>query len=83
MGEESNNGVLNVISFGPLAETLGKTCTVSLSKTATCRDIIIKLGIDDWIENGVKVAINGAMVDLDSFVSPGDELAILPPVSGG
>ena len=45
--------------------------------------IIVGLGIENWLENGLNVAINGEMADLEAPVSPGDELALLPPVSGG
>jgi len=48
-----------------------------------CRQIIIELGIENWLQNGLKVAINGEMADFEATVSPGDELALLPPVSGG
>jgi molybdopterin converting factor small subunit len=49
----------------------------------TCHQIIIELGIEDWLQNGLKVAINGEMSDFEATISPGDELALLPPVSGG
>ena len=47
------------------------------------KQIIADLGIEEWLSNGLKIAINGEMCDLDSLLSPGDELALLPPVSGG
>ena len=83
MGEETVAGHITVLSFGPLAETLGRIRNVSLDAKTICRQIIIELGIQDWIENGLKVAINGEMAELEETVSPGDELALLPPVSGG
>jgi|TARA_B100000003_G_scaffold174987_1_gene163600 molybdopterin converting factor small subunit len=83
MGDKSESRSITVLSFGPLAETLGRTRSISLDATTTCRQIIVGLGIENWLENGLNVAINGEMADLEAPVSPGDELALLPPVSGG
>ncbi len=83
MGDKSAIHNVTVLSFGPIAETLGKIRSISLNETKNCRQIIVELGLENWLDNGLKVAINGEMVNLDSIVSPGDELAILPPVSGG
>ena len=49
----------------------------------TCRDLIIKLGLTEWLDNGLKVALNGDVCKIDSLISPNDEVAFLPPVSGG
>ena len=83
MGEETDAGHITVLSFGPLAETLGRIRSISLDAKTVCSQIIIELDIENWIENGLKVAINGEMADFEAIVSPGDELALLPPVSGG
>ncbi len=50
---------------------------------STCKQVIVDLGLEEWLNNGLKIAINGEMCDLDSQLSAGDELALLPPVSGG
>ena len=83
MGDKSESRSITVLSFGPLAETLGRTRSISLDTTVTCRQIIVELGIENWLETGLKVAINGEMVNSEATVAPGDELALLPPVSGG
>ncbi len=83
MSDKSGSRSITVLSFGPLAETLGRTRSISLDTTATCRQIIVELGIENWLETGLKVAINGEMVNSEETVFPGDELALLPPVSGG
>ncbi len=83
MGDKSESRSITVLSFGPLAETLGRTRSISLDTTVTCRQIIVELGIENWLETGLKVAINGEMVNCEATVAPGDELALLPPVSGG
>ena len=83
MGDKTDSGHITVLSFGPLAEKLGRRLSISMSATTTCRQIVVRLGISEWLDNGLKVAVNGEMTDLEATVSPGDELAILPPVSGG
>ena len=83
MGDVSADEGITVLSFGPLAESLGRTLNITASREMTCHQIIIELGIEDWLKNGLKVAINGEMADFEATVSPGDELALLPPVSGG
>ena len=83
MGDKTDSGDITVLSFGPLAEKLGRSLSISLTSTTTCSQIINRLGINDWLDNGLKVAVNGEMTDLEAIVSPGDELALLPPVSGG
>lgn len=83
MGDKTDSGHITVLSFGPLAEKLGRSLSISLAATTTCSQIITRLGIIDWLDNGLKVAVNGEMTDLEAIVSPGDELALLPPVSGG
>ena len=83
MGEETDTGHITVLSFGPLAETLGRIRNVSLDAKTVCRQIIIELGIENWIENGLTIAINGKMAEIEETIHPGDELALLPPVSGG
>ena len=83
MGDKTDGECITVLSFGPLAESLGRTRIISVSGKMICRQIIIELGIEDWLQNGLKVAINGEMADFEATVSPGDELALLPPVSGG
>ena len=83
MGDKTDGEYITVLSFGPLAESLGRTRSIKLDREMTCHQIIIELGIEDWLQNGLKVAINGKMSDFEATISPGDELALLPPVSGG
>jgi molybdopterin converting factor small subunit len=41
------------------------------------------MGIDSWLDNGLKISINDVIVNEDEPVNDGDEIALLPPVSGG
>ena len=83
MGANQSSDSITVLCFGPLAEILGRTSQISINSTSTCKQVIVDLGIEEWLNNGLKIAINGEMCDFDSQLSPGDELALLPPVSGG
>ncbi len=83
MGEENTELTIAVLCFGPLAEILGRNQSITLERSATCQTAIIQLGIEEWLVKGLKVAVNGDMSALDTVLHDGDELALLPPVSGG
>lgn len=83
MGANQSSDSITVLCFGPLAEILGRTSQISINSMSTCKQVIVDLGLKEWLNNGLKIAINGEMCDLDSQLSAGDELALLPPVSGG
>ncbi len=83
MGANQSSDSITVLCFGPLAEILGRTSQISINSAITCKQIVVDLGIEEWLNNGLKVALNGEICDLESQLSPGDELALLPPVSGG
>ena len=83
MGANQSSDSITVLCFGPLAEILGRTSQISIHSAITCKQIVVDLGIEEWLNNGLKVALNGEICDLESQLSPGDELALLPPVSGG
>jgi molybdopterin converting factor small subunit len=83
MGEENTELTIAVLCFGPLAEILERNQSIMLETPATCRTAIVQLGIEEWLAKGLKVAINGDISALDTVLHDGDELALLPPVSGG
>jgi molybdopterin converting factor small subunit len=43
----------------------------------------MKLGLEEWISFGLSVALNGERCSIDTTLSEDDEVALLPPVSGG
>ena len=84
MGAQGDDITVNVLAFGPLAERLGgrgHTCT--LKAGASVRDLVMELDLETWISFGLSVAVNGQRCTLDTLVASGDEVALLPPVSGG
>ena len=83
MGAENTELVIAVLCFGPLAEILERNQSIILETPANCRTAIVHLGIEEWLAKGLKIAVNGEMSALDTVLHDGDELALLPPVSGG
>lgn len=73
-----------VLAFGPLAESLGgREYTVDLLPNSSVRFVLEELGLEDWLNKGLMLNINGVRVGEDEPVHDGDEIALLPPVSGG
>ena len=73
-----------VLAFGPIAEEMGgKEHLVDILPNSSVRFVLEELGIDMWLSQGLMVSINGNKVSEDEPVSDGDEIALLPPVSGG
>lgn len=83
MGELPKDCVITVITFGQLAEEIGRSTTISISQNTKIKQLLTKLMISDWLERGLKVAINGDITNIEQVISSGDEIALLPPVSGG
>ena len=83
MDEPEGQLSVTILCFGPLKDAHGRVQQIALTKPVSCRELINRLGADSWIDNGLKVAVNGEFCELDSLIIPGDELALLPPVSGG
>ena len=75
---------VKVIAFGPLAEQMGgKEHGIEIIPNSSVRFLLEEIGIEMWLSQGLMVSINGERVDEDEPLSDGDEVALLPPVSGG
>ena len=73
-----------VLAFGPIAEEMGgREHLVDIMPNSSVRFVLEELGLDMWLSQGLMVSINGNKVSEDEPVSDGDEIALLPPVSGG
>ena len=73
-----------VVAFGPLAERLGgRRHELTVASNSTIRDLVVSLGLTEWIAFGLSVAMNGNRCSMDTVVEDGAEIALLPPVSGG
>ena len=75
---------ITVLAFGPLAEDLGwKRHQLTLLDQHIVGHILQTLGLKEWKEKGLITAVNGTHCDFNAELKDGDELALLPPVSGG
>ena len=83
MGELAKDCVITVITFGQLAEEIERTTIISIPQNTKIEQLFTILKIGHWLERGLKVALNGNMTSFDQVISDGDEIALLPPVSGG
>ena len=73
-----------VLAFGPIAEEMGgRERLVDILPNSSVRFLLEELGLDMWLSQGLMVSINGNKVSEDEPVCDGDEIALLPPVSGG
>tara|TARA_Y100000766_G_scaffold270257_1_gene267992 strand:- start:1079 stop:1312 length:234 start_codon:yes stop_codon:yes gene_type:complete len=75
---------VKVLAFGPLAEEMGgREHIVEVPPNTSIRFLLEEIGVDGWISQGLVISMNGEKVDGDEPLSEGDEIALLPPVSGG
>ncbi|MBA59856.1 MAG: molybdopterin synthase sulfur carrier subunit [Gammaproteobacteria bacterium] len=82
---------VHVLFFASIREDLGcSKLLVVLQNPARISDLIRKLGREqgpNWLsvlgKESVKVAINKEIVNSDESLVDGDEIAFLPPVTGG
>lgn len=79
---------VTVLFFASIADVVGeRSRTVCLPGPATMTEVV-GVVTRDMPELGPRVphvsfAVNGRVVSLDSPVADGDEVAFIPPVSGG
>lgn len=79
---------VQVLYFGLLRERLGCASErLDLNEGATVADLLDALctskGIDRLGAGSLRVAVNLDYVDSNAVLSDNDEVAIIPPVSGG
>lgn len=79
---------VTVLAFAHLKSVVGEgALTVSLDDRATVRDLLCYLldrypKPDGWMK-ATRVAVNWQYVDPETVLHDGDEVALIPPVSGG
>ncbi len=79
---------IKVKFFAALKELLNCDQTVlEVPEGSSCETVLARLQSDipnlfSFLETSL-IAVNGEYADKTAYVSPGDEVAILPPVSGG
>lgn len=79
---------IQVLYFASLAEKIGmQQQGLELQPNATVADAIEQLTVQhpslESLKEGIATAVNMKYVDLEKVLTEGDELALIPPVSGG
>jgi molybdopterin converting factor small subunit len=75
---------ITVLTFGPLAETLGwKRKEFEFFQNTRIEEAVRILGLPSVQLLGLLFAVNGVQCSSETVLQTGDELALLPPVSGG
>ena len=75
---------LAIDAFGPIADAIGsRTSKIEWRENLSIEDIVHELDMSHWIGQGLAVALNGERCPIDVHCQQGDEVALLPPVSGG
>ncbi|GAC1359730.1 MAG: molybdopterin converting factor subunit 1 [Acidobacteriaceae bacterium] len=78
---------VRVLLFGVLTERLGgKERVVELAEQATVADVVAwarGLRLEEGLVRSLAVAVNREYAQTETRLSDGDEVALLPPVSGG
>lgn len=82
--------MVRVVFFGRIADVVGREKTVALNPAGeTVRMLAERLAGEEPALRStlssmrVKFAVNDAIVPEDRIVADGDEIAVLPPFSGG
>ena len=75
---------VKVLTFGPLAEEMGgREHIIDILPNSSVRFVLEEINLEKWLSQGLIVSLNGEKVQEDEPVNDGDEIALLPPVSGG
>ncbi len=78
---------MNILAFGAVKEILGDTSiTVSLDNNERVGILITRLETQfPQLKqlSSFMIAVNGEYANADTIIKQGDEVAIIPPVSGG
>lgn len=80
--------MVKILFFASLKDLVGKSeIEIDLEGKASVRDVFQKLQIRypslKKYENILLIAVNQEYSNLDTSISPNDEIAFFPPVSGG
>ncbi len=83
MADHNDTISVSIVAFGPLKDEIASKQIIVLEKNSTIKQLIKVLNIEKWLDKGLTVALNGERCELSSILEDGDNLALLPPVSGG
>jgi molybdopterin converting factor subunit 1 len=79
---------ITILYFASVKDITGvKKETMNLTPDTSIKKLLEKISINypaiKSISNVVKISINYKMMDMNTILKDGDEVALLPPVSGG
>jgi molybdopterin synthase catalytic subunit len=75
---------VRVLGFGVLKDWLGdREATVELPEGATVAELLARLNATQPVPRGIAVSVNAEFVAATHELREGDEVGLLPPVSGG
>ena len=81
------NSAVSVLLFGITRDLTGQSSvSVLLNEGASVRDLLVQLHQDYPALAGIRsllVAVNGEYAEVSQMLSTHDEIALIPPVSGG
>ena len=77
---------MNILTFGIVKEILGNTSVIGSDSDISVAALKTKLE-EQYPRlkqlSSFMISVNGEYVSEDTIIKPGDEVAIIPPVSGG
>ena len=77
---------MNILTFGIVKEILGNTSVIGSDSDISVAALKTKLE-EQYPRlkqlSSFMIAVNGEYAGEDTIIKPGDEVAIIPPVSGG
>ncbi|UFH56799.1 MoaD/ThiS family protein [Spirosoma sp. KNUC1025] len=81
------NSAVSVLLFGITRDLTGQSMvSVPLTEGASVGDLLVKLRQDYPALAGIRsllVAVNGEYAEMNQLLGQRDEIALIPPVSGG
>jgi molybdopterin converting factor subunit 1 len=79
--------VVQVRFFAHYRDRAGmRDCEIEVDDGSTVADLVLRLRADprlDWLPPDPLIAVNRDYADYGRYLASGDEVAFIPPVSGG
>lgn len=80
--------MINVLFFARLKDAIGQTeikleSEFSGKSVAELQQVLIEKGMVALQDDSIRIAVNQNFCDVDTVIYDGDEVAFMPPVTGG
>ncbi len=80
--------MINVLFFARLKDQIGQAelqleDELAGKTVAELQQVLIAQGMDALEDSSIRIALNQNFCAADTIVKPGDEVAFMPPVTGG